>query len=98
MNNARPAASTRHEFEAHFIRETIRVECCEDFVQRSTQHIFSARFTARGDGTAETIAFELAPINCRVDVFRVVDGVRSRKSTREVARDRAREFGGRRFR
>jgi hypothetical protein len=85
-----------HHFEAHFIREHVSCEFGEDFVSRRFEHVFSARFAARGDGTAANVAFELAPVGCSFKVFQVVDGVRSSKSTSEVARERARQFGGRR--
>ena len=86
-----------HHFEAVFTEETVHCAFGEDFVSSRRREVFAARFAARGDGTAASVAAEIAPVNCSWEVWRVVNGVRSETTTRQDAAARARQFGGRRW-
>lgn len=86
-----------HHFEAVFTKVTVRCEFGEDFVGTRRQVTLGARFAARGNGTAASIASEIAPIDHEWEIYRVVDGVRSSVSIREEERARARQFGRQRF-
>lgn len=88
-----------HVFEAVVVHEINHPVPNEDWIERRRVDEFSMRFEARGDGTASRFVADFVAEHAKHSrtwrLFRVVNGVRCAKDVREVAAERARQFGGR---